>query len=113
MRVGLFLTAIAVSLVVAFATGGFWVKLRPTVSQARVHYTYDALLLFEVRSNIVPCAHVAQVHTRFHTCTQGQTAGEERMWSTSSTINSQFASKFIAASVQVGSGLPSAASLII
>jgi len=79
MRVGLFLIAIAVSLVVAFATGGFWIKLKPTVAQPTVHYTYDALLLFE-----------------------GNQAGEERIWSTSQTVNTQFANKYIAASVQSG-----------
>lgn len=47
-RVGLFLIAIVVSLVVAFATGGFWVKTKPTLDQPTVHYTYDAILLFEV-----------------------------------------------------------------
>lgn len=48
MRVGLFLASIALSLVIAFATGGFWPKIKPTLDQAQVHYTYDALLLFEV-----------------------------------------------------------------
>lgn len=49
-RVGLFLINVGVSLVVAYSTGGFWVKLRPTVAQPTVHYTGDALLLFEVGS---------------------------------------------------------------
>jgi transmembrane protein 231 len=46
-RIFLFLVAVVVSIVVAFATGGFWVKLSPTMDQPTVHYTYDALLLFE------------------------------------------------------------------
>lgn len=45
----LFLIAVVVSLVIAYATGGFWIKIKPTLDQPKVHYTHDALLLFEVR----------------------------------------------------------------
>jgi transmembrane protein 231 len=47
-RVGLFLISVVISLVVAYATGGFWLKVKPTLAQPTVHYTQDALLLFEV-----------------------------------------------------------------
>lgn len=49
LRVFAYLGAIALALVVAYATGGFWIKLKPDNVQASVHYTYDALLIFEVR----------------------------------------------------------------
>ena len=49
VRVGLLCIAIAVSLVVAYATGGFWIKITPTLAQATVHYTGDALIVIEVR----------------------------------------------------------------
>lgn len=48
-RLSILAISIAMSLVVAYATGGFWVKLKPDVTQASVHYTYDAVLVFEVR----------------------------------------------------------------
>lgn len=35
---------------------------------------------------------------------QGSKAGMEKIWTTSQIINNQFSSKYIAASVQVGSG---------
>lgn len=35
---------------------------------------------------------------------QGQYAGQEQMWSTSSLINSQFPNQYVPASVQVGAG---------
>lgn len=47
-RISILAISIALSLVVAYATGGFWVKLKPDVTQANVHYTYDAVLVFEV-----------------------------------------------------------------
>lgn len=43
-----YLSAIVLALVVAFATGGFWVKLTPDNVQATVSYTQDAILIFEV-----------------------------------------------------------------
>ncbi len=54
LRVLLPLIAIAVSLVVSFATGGFWVKIKPAQSQPEVHFTYDAIFMFQVR--ISTCA---------------------------------------------------------
>mmetsp|Transcript_6191 Transcript_6191/g.13482 ORF Transcript_6191/g.13482 Transcript_6191/m.13482 type:complete len:317 (-) Transcript_6191:902-1852(-) len=77
-RLALFLTAVAVSLVVAYATGGFWSKIKPTLQQPEVHYTYDAMLLFE-----------------------GSEAGQEMIWTSSSFINNEFASAYVPASVQV------------
>lgn len=49
LRVSLLLLSIGVSLVMAFATGGFWTKTKPTLSQPRVTYTQEALLIFEAR----------------------------------------------------------------
>ncbi len=43
-----YLAAIVLALVVAYATGGFWVRLKPINVQATVQYTQDALLIFEV-----------------------------------------------------------------
>lgn len=40
--------SIAMSLVVSYSTGGFWIKLKPDITQASVHYTYDTILVFEV-----------------------------------------------------------------
>ena len=48
VRVFLLCAAIAVSLVVAYATGGFWVKITPTLAQASVHYSGDGLIVVEV-----------------------------------------------------------------
>ena len=47
-RIALLCAAIAVSLVVAYATGGFWVKITPTLDQATVHYSGDSLIVVEV-----------------------------------------------------------------
>lgn len=77
-RVGLFLIAVVLGLVVSFATGGFWVKLKPTIDQPTVHYTKDALLLFE-----------------------GAQAGQEQIWSSSPVINEEFSDYFVPATVQV------------
>eukprot|EP00798_Chlamydomonas_sp_ICE-L_P011540 gene11540-34252_t len=78
-RLFIFFSAIAVSLVVAYATGGFWVKIKPTLAQARVEYTNDAIIIFE-----------------------GAEAGQERIWTTSSTINREYESRYVPASTQVG-----------
>lgn len=45
-RIVILLAAIGASLVIAYASGGFWVKVKPTLDQATVHYTQDALLVF-------------------------------------------------------------------
>jgi transmembrane protein 231 len=55
LRVGVHLGMIALSLVIPFATGGFWVKVKPTLDQPEVHYTNDALLVFEVGGSCAPC----------------------------------------------------------
>ncbi len=47
-RVFLLLAAIGCSLVIAYATGGFWVKIKPAFAQADVQPTGDLLLVFEV-----------------------------------------------------------------
>lgn len=47
-RLSILAISIAMSLVVSYSTGGFWVKLKPDITQASVHYTYDAILVFEV-----------------------------------------------------------------
>lgn len=52
-RFSVFIAAVALSLVVSYATGGFWVIVQPNLTQATVHYTYDALLLFQVRPRAV------------------------------------------------------------
>jgi transmembrane protein 231 len=49
VRVLLLIIAIACALVIAYATGGFWVQIKPSMDQATVQYTQDALLLVEVR----------------------------------------------------------------
>ena len=54
-RIGLLCAAIAVSLVVAYATGGFWVKITPTLDQATVHYSGDSLIVVEVRCMAERC----------------------------------------------------------
>lgn len=79
LRVFAYLGAIALALVVAYATGGFWIKLKPDNVQASVHYTYDALLIFE-----------------------GLNPGEVMVWSSLSTINTQFSNYVTAATVQAG-----------
>lgn len=61
-RVVAYLSAIVLAFVVAFATGGFWLKIRPDNIQATVHYTYDALFLFEVRKG--SCVAAAQCFYR-------------------------------------------------
>jgi hypothetical protein len=47
-RAGTLLAAIILSLVVAFATDGFWKKLTPDIEQPTVHYTGDGLAILEV-----------------------------------------------------------------
>lgn len=79
IRIFLLCSAIGLALVVAYATGGFWVKIQPTLDQATVHYTNDALLVF-----------------------QGALPDESYVWSTSPIIQQQFASSFIPANVQYG-----------
>lgn len=77
-RVVAYLGAIVLALVVAFATGGFWIKIKPVNVQGTVHYTYDALLIFE-----------------------GAAPGQEMVWSTSDRINDQFTSQYVSANVEV------------
>ncbi|EFJ52331.1 hypothetical protein VOLCADRAFT_102995 [Volvox carteri f. nagariensis] len=77
-RVVAYLAAIVLAAVIAYATGGAWVRLKPTNVQATVHYTQDALLVFE-----------------------GQQSGQVLVWSTSETTNSVFSNNFTPASVQV------------
>lgn len=48
-RVIAYLGTIVLALVVAYATGGFWIKLSPDNVQGDVRYTQDALLIFEAR----------------------------------------------------------------
>ena len=55
IRILLFCGAIAVSLVVAYATGGFWVKITPTLGQPAVQYTGDALIVVEVSPARMVC----------------------------------------------------------
>lgn len=56
----IYLVAIILALVAAYATGGFWVRLKPVNVQATVHYTQDALLVFEVCTSLGhrTCAYV-------------------------------------------------------
>ncbi|KAG2432865.1 hypothetical protein HXX76_008597 [Chlamydomonas incerta] len=75
-----YLSAIVLALVVAFATGGFWVKLTPDNIQATVSYTQDAILIFE-----------------------GAESGQVAFWSTSPVLNAEFSNLYTAASVQVSS----------
>lgn len=42
--------AVVISFLLAFATGGFWKKINHEVVQPTVHYTGDALMILEVRS---------------------------------------------------------------
>lgn len=107
-RLVLVFGSIAIAIVVAFATGGFWVKLKPTVGQPTVQYTNQALLVFQVgtwerhmpagdtNTGVQPlsCALLA-------TALQGEAPGDEVVWSTSQTINSQFRSQLVPANVQV------------
>ncbi|KAJ9524045.1 hypothetical protein QJQ45_022467 [Haematococcus lacustris] len=78
-RAGLFATAVALSLVAAYATGGFWTKVKPSLSQPVVHFTHDAFFLFE-----------------------GAEAGQERFWTSSPQVNAQFPELAVPASIQVG-----------
>jgi hypothetical protein len=47
-RALIFAIAVILSLVVAYNTGGFWLKTGTSIEQPTVHYTWDALLLLEV-----------------------------------------------------------------
>ncbi|MEW5312578.1 MAG: hypothetical protein WDW38_004202 [Sanguina aurantia] len=76
-RLSILAISIALSLVVSYSTGGFWVKLKPDITQASVHYTYDAILVFE-----------------------GNDIGQEMIWTSSPSINTEFGSKYVAATVQ-------------
>jgi transmembrane protein 231 len=49
-RIIAYISAIVLALVVAYATGGFWIRLKPFNTQATVTYTGDALLIVEVSS---------------------------------------------------------------
>ncbi|GFR40099.1 hypothetical protein Agub_g651 [Astrephomene gubernaculifera] len=77
-RAGAYLAAIVLALVVAYATGGFWVRIKPTNVQATVHYTNDALLVFE-----------------------GLQSGQTLVWSTSQAINAEFSAHYVPAIVEV------------
>ena len=107
LRIFLLLGAIAVSLVVAYATGGFWVKISPTLSQPLVHYTGDALIVVEV-SPLSGCNMQGMLWHRSGSPQksvmlryQGATAGQEMVWSTSYTINNEFSTQYMPANVQV------------
>mmetsp|Transcript_7882 Transcript_7882/g.15352 ORF Transcript_7882/g.15352 Transcript_7882/m.15352 type:complete len:315 (-) Transcript_7882:171-1115(-) len=78
-RVVLHLGAIALSLVIAYATGGFWNKIRLQPIQATVHYTNDALIILE-----------------------GSSVGQEQIWSTSQIVNEAMYSNFVPANFKVG-----------
>jgi hypothetical protein len=47
-RVVVFLSAVVLAFTVAFATGGFWRKVNAETEQPTVHYTGDAVAIFEV-----------------------------------------------------------------
>lgn len=47
-RAFVFIATIILSLVIAYNTGGFWLKTSTSIEQPTVHYTWDALLLLEV-----------------------------------------------------------------
>jgi hypothetical protein len=49
LRAFMHIGIIALALVIAYTTGGFWAKLKPDYGQATCHYTGDALMLMEVR----------------------------------------------------------------
>jgi hypothetical protein len=56
LRAAVLLGAIALSLLVAFATGGFWRKAEWDLLQPVVKYTGDGLAIFEVRAaHVTPC----------------------------------------------------------
>ncbi|KAG1675789.1 hypothetical protein FOA52_012445 [Chlamydomonas sp. UWO 241] len=76
-RIVILLAAIGASLVIAYASGGFWVKVKPTLDQATVHYTQDALLVFT-----------------------GATSEHQMVWSTSPAMQQVFADYLVPASVQ-------------
>ena len=102
MRLGLFIGSIALSLVVAFATGGFWTKSIIESTQATVHYTYDALLVFGVSSPTHTTSYLPPVSLIvLPSIMQGNQAGQEMFWSTSEVINDEFSQYYVPAAVQV------------
>lgn len=46
-RFSAYVAAIVLAFVIAFSTGGFWLKLKADSIQPEVHYTYDALIYFQ------------------------------------------------------------------
>lgn len=58
-RVLLLLGSIGASLVISYSSGGFWVKIKPTFDQAKVHYTGDVLLVFDVSVTCITGTYMA------------------------------------------------------
>lgn len=81
-RLVLYLGALTLGLVIAFACGGFWIKYTNDLLQATVHYSGDALLLLEGDNPSAPT--------------------NSLLWSTSSTLNEEFRDNYIVANVQSG-----------
>ncbi|KAF8056360.1 TMEM231 [Scenedesmus sp. PABB004] len=78
-RVGARAAAVVVAFLVAFSTGGFWVKVRHEVAQPTVHYSGDALLVLE---SLMP--------------------GQELVWTTSPALAAALPANTLSAAVQVG-----------
>ncbi|GBF99452.1 hypothetical protein Rsub_11938 [Raphidocelis subcapitata] len=91
LRAAVLLGAIALSLVVAFATGGFWRKAEWDTLQPAVHYTGDGVAIFE-----------------------GLQPGDEQVWASSPALQDALGGAAALASVQVaeldanGDGVPDA-----
>ncbi len=53
LRTLLFVTAVVLSCVIAYATGGLWIKTSFYLEQPKVAFTYDVLLVLEVRLGVL------------------------------------------------------------
>lgn len=110
--------AVVLSLLLAYATGGFWPKVAYEVAQPLVHYSGDALLVLEVRAEVLEqqrcvlaCCSVcwsrrANVRPLLAPhCgvpLQGAAPGQEQVWSTSAALQAVLPGNRLSASVQVG-----------
>jgi hypothetical protein len=111
---------VVLAFVIAFATGGFWVRTGTYTEQPKVAFTYDVMLALEVRFCLFPyrprqpspsppsypplSLPLSQPSPAFPPLLlpplpQGEAPGQERFWSSYPALNSAVGAQLLAADV--------------
>lgn len=71
-RLLVFSAAVVLAFLIAYASGGFWERVAMHTEQPTVHYSGDALAIFEVWHALIQIlSHHVQQHLPFITCLHG------------------------------------------